>query len=115
MSEHHDEPLLIDMRDACRQVMTYIANADEGAFLNNTLLQDAVSYRLQVVGEAAYKVSMLFKEAHPEIDWFKISGLRHRVVHDYRNIDMPTLWRITQKYVPPLREQLDAILGRGIS
>lgn len=47
-----------------------------------------MAYNLQVVGEAAYKVSDAFKSAHPEVDWFKIAGLRHRIVHDYRRIDV---------------------------
>ncbi|HMN05054.1 MAG TPA: DUF86 domain-containing protein [Flavobacteriales bacterium] len=64
-----------------------------------------------MIGEAAYQVSDDHKAAHPEIDWFKISGLRHRIVHDYRRVDDETLWRITQKYVPPLVTELERLLG----
>lgn len=78
---------------------------------NDSILRDAVAYNLQVVGEAAYQVSGTFKEANRQIDWFKIAGLRHRIVHDYRRVDDETLWRITRKYVPPLVEELDKLLG----
>lgn len=61
--------------------------------------------------EAAYQVSDDFKTGHPQIDWFKIEGLRHRIVHDYRRVDDETLWRITRKYVPPLVAELDRLLG----
>lgn len=109
MSESNDEPLLMDMLEACRAVASYVEGLEQDGFLNNNLVQDAVAYRLQVIGEAAYKVSQETKNAELSIDWFKIAGLRHRIVHDYRNIDLETLWRITQKYVPPLSMRLEQI------
>ncbi|MBL7956096.1 MAG: DUF86 domain-containing protein [Flavobacteriales bacterium] len=109
MSEHNDEPLLMDMLDACRAVTTYLKGLQLEDFLNDKLVQDAVAYRLQIIGEAAYKVSPETKANETAIDWFKITGLRHRIVHDYRNIDLETLWRISQKYVPPLAERLERI------
>ncbi len=99
----------MDMLHACRSVETYVAGKDMEAFLQDPVLQDAVAYRLQVIGEAAYKVSDKTRATIPDIDWFKITGLRHRIVHDYRNIDLETLWRITQKYVPPLNERLQLL------
>jgi uncharacterized protein with HEPN domain len=99
----------MDMLTACRAVIQYVEGKDLDRFLQDPVLQDAVSYRLQVIGEAAYKVSLETKELETSIDWFKITGLRHRIVHDYRNIDMETLWRITQKYVPPLAERLEVL------
>jgi uncharacterized protein with HEPN domain len=96
MSEHNDEPLLMDMLDACRAVTTYVKGLQLEDFLQDKLVQDAVAYRLQIIGEAAYKVSLETKTLETTIDWFKITGLRHRIVHDYRNIDLETLWRITQ-------------------
>lgn len=107
-----DEPLLMDMLDACRDVMEYVQGKDLAHFLEDRMIQDAISYRLQVIGEAAYKVSDQTKAVEPSIDRFKISGLRHRIVHDHRNIDMETLWRVTQKYVPPLAERLE-VLAKG--
>ena len=92
-------------------MLSYLQGKEKAEFLNDRLLRDGVAYNLQVVGEAAYQVSDTFKAANPQIDWFKIVGLRHRIVHDYRRVDDETLWRITQKYVPPLVEELDSLLG----
>ncbi len=111
MSDPKDRAYLLDMREFARQVLTYLEGKEEADFLGDRLLRDAVAYNLQVVGEAAYQVSDDFKTGHPQIDWFKIAGLRHRIVHDYRRVDDETLWRITRKYVPPLVAELDRLLG----
>lgn len=110
MSESKDRAYLLDMREFAGQVLTYLHNKSHDDFMTDRLLRDAVAYNLQVVGEAAYQVSDCFKEANPQIDRFKIAGLRHRIVHDYRRVDDETLWRITQKYVPPLVLELDKLL-----
>lgn len=111
MYERNDRSYLMDMREFAKQVLAYLDGKSHDDFVNDRILRDAVAYNLQVVGEAAYQVSDAFKEANPQIDWFKIAGLRHRIVHDYRRVDDETLWRITRKYVPPLVEVLDELLG----
>ena len=111
MSESKDRAYLLDMREFAGQVLTYLHNKSHDDFMTDRLLRDGVAYNLQVVGEAAYQVSDGFKEANPQIDWFKIAGLRHRIVHDYRRVDDETLWRIAQKYVPPLVTELEKLLG----
>ena len=114
MSDPGNKAFLFDMQEFASQVMVYVKDKTKEDFLADRQLRDAVVYNLQIIGEAAYKVSDTFKEAHPEIDWFKITGLRHRIVHDYRHVDDETLWRITQKYVPPLIEELRKILDAGV-
>lgn len=111
MSDAKDRAYLLDMREFAGRALEYLQGKTHDDFLNDSLLRDAVAYNLQVIGEAAYKVSDAFKLANPQIDWFKIAGQRHRIVHDYRRVDDETLWRITQKYVPPLVSELEKLLG----
>lgn len=114
MSDPNNRSYLLDMQEFATVVLGYVNGRTEQDFLADRQLRDAVAYNLQVVGEAAYKVSEAFKLAHPEVDWFKIAGLRHRIVHDYRRIDDETLWRITQKYLAPLVDQLKKILDSEV-
>jgi uncharacterized protein with HEPN domain len=65
---------------------------------------------LQVIGEAAGKISAGLKDAHPEIEWRRINGLRHRLVHDYGQIDMSVIWRIVQSDVGPLIAALESLV-----
>ncbi|MBL0129021.1 MAG: DUF86 domain-containing protein [Flavobacteriales bacterium] len=111
MFDAKDSAFLLDMREFAAQALTYLQGRTHDDFLSDRLLRDGVAYNLQVVGEAAYQVSDAFKTANPQIDWFKVAGLRHRIVHDYRRVDDETLWRITQKYVPPLVVELEKLLG----
>jgi uncharacterized protein with HEPN domain len=56
-------------------------------FLTDEFAQSAIHYQIQIIGEAAYKVSTEFREQHPEIAWEPIAGLRHRLVHDFNGIE----------------------------
>jgi uncharacterized protein with HEPN domain len=49
----------------------------------SSLHQSAVIRKLEVIGEAAGKVSKAFRAAHPEIPWREMTGLRHRLIHGY--------------------------------
>ena len=67
------------------------------------------SYNLQCVGEGAYKLSRDFKNAHPNIDWPAIEGLRHVLVHDYYSVNFSRVWAIVQNDVPALKSYLQQI------
>ncbi|HRD53428.1 MAG TPA: DUF86 domain-containing protein [Flavobacteriales bacterium] len=101
------------MLEAAEAVMRKLDGVDLDAYMADEDKRDAVAYRLQIIGEAAYHVSDALKEQHPVVDWFKIQGLRHRIVHDYRRIDDSQIFRIANKYLPPLVEQLRRMLDRG--
>ena len=58
------------------------------------------------VGEAANRLPEDFTRRHADIPWPKIVGLRHRIVHDYFDIDLEIVWQIIQQELPPLKERL---------
>lgn len=72
---------------------------------------------VEIIGEAAYKITKEFKESHPELPWKQIEGMRHILVHGYFSIspevlwdvienDIPTLKPVIEKYIEELRRQL---------
>ncbi len=65
---------------------------------------------LVIVGEAAWKLTKSFQQAHPEIPWTLISGMRHRLVHDYGGVDNVTVYRVATSSLPTLVKQVEAIL-----
>lgn len=64
-----DDAFLLDMLLASRRIQKYTQGFDLPEFENNEVMQDAVMRRILIIGEAARKVSLEFKEGHPEIPW----------------------------------------------
>lgn len=114
MSERSDRVRLEDMLEAAERIVVNLKDVDVEAFLADADKRDATVFRLQVIGEAAYNVSDALKAVHPEVEWFKIQGLRHKIVHDYYALDDVTIHHIAVDYVPPLVEQLRRILESGV-
>jgi uncharacterized protein with HEPN domain len=105
-----DEAYLLDMLLWARRVQSFNTDTDSAAFAADIKSQAATLHGLQVIGEAASKVSANFRDAHPEIQWRQISGLRHRLVHDYGRIDMSIIWGIVQNDVGPLIAALEPLV-----
>ena len=82
-----DPALLLDMLIAARKVLLFNSGVTAEQFAQDEMRQSATRYQLQIIGEAAWKVSEETKAAHAEIPWEKIAGLRHRLVHEYGAID----------------------------
>jgi len=64
------------------------------------MLTFALVYADQIVGEAVSKVSIEFRDQHPEIPWATIIGMRHRLVHAYSDIDYDILWTTVTEAAP---------------
>src|SRR5512141_3511979 len=69
-------------------------------------LRLALTHLVQVIGEAARHVSREFCEAHPEIPWTEIVGMRHKVVHDYLGVDEDIVWQVVTDDLPKLMPAL---------
>jgi uncharacterized protein with HEPN domain len=75
------------MLDMCQKGVEITTGKTRQDYEDSDILQFALAHIIQVIGEAADHVSEEFKEAQPQIPWHEIIGMRHRIVHDYMNID----------------------------
>lgn len=87
MSQRDDRVYVEHMIDTANKAIEFVAGLSREDFDNNEQLRLAVTHLLQIVGEAARRVSLDFRNAHPDIPWKAIVGMRSKVVHDYLNID----------------------------
>jgi uncharacterized protein with HEPN domain len=71
----------------------------------------ALTKLVEIVGEAAHRVSAQSRSLNAGIAWRQIVGTRNRLVHGYDEVDYDVLWRIVADELPPLIEQLLAILA----
>ena len=97
------------MLDTAREAVAKVHGIDKSYFGGDNNLQLALSYLIQIIGEAARRVSAEFRQSHPKIPWAKIVGMRHRIVHDYIHVDFELVWEVTTADLPTLIKQLEAI------
>jgi uncharacterized protein with HEPN domain len=77
---------------------------------NDRQLNLALVRLLEIVGEAAGRVSDKTRECHPDIPWPEIVSLRNRLIHGYDEVDFDILWEIIQSDLPRLVSRLEEIL-----
>lgn len=73
---------------------------------SNRLLQLALTHLVEIIGEAARRVSTEGRLAHPSVPWPALTGMRNRLVHEYRNIDLRLLYATVRVDLPLLVELL---------
>jgi uncharacterized protein with HEPN domain len=105
--------LLQDMLTACREILEFARGVGLEHFVANPQLCRAVERCLEIVGEAAGRLSPELVQSHPEIPWQEIRGLRNILAHEYAQIDYEILHRTIQEDVPMLAIQLMRILAAG--
>jgi len=97
------------MLDMARKAQDAIEGKDRAAYDADEMLRLALTHLVQVVGEAARHVSVQFRDAHPEIPWSAIVGMRHKVVHDYMSVDEDVVWETVTGDLPDLIRLLETI------
>jgi len=70
-----------------------------------------VVHNLQILGEAAYKLPLEYKEANPDIPWHSLVGMRHILVHDYFHVDLDIVWAVVTNELPSLKAQVQRLLN----
>jgi len=110
MSKRSTDLLLNDICQSIDRIEQYIKNLSFDAFSDDQKSVDAVARNLEIIGEAANRVPEEFKEKYSEIEWYKIVGLRHRIVHEYFGIDLEIIWQILHKDLPELKPKLIQIM-----
>lgn len=103
-----------DMLEACEKISRYTVGLTFEDFVNREMVYDAVLRNLGVLGEAAETVPEDYRNAHPEVDWKGIAGLRDVLAHAYFALDDATLWDIVVRKVPEWSALLRGLLeGEG--
>jgi uncharacterized protein with HEPN domain len=87
-----DSLYLVDMLEFSRKIQLRVAATSREAFDQNEDLQFALTHLLQNVGEAARLVSPETRSRFPGIPWNQITGMRHKIVHEYWRIQFDIVW-----------------------
>lgn len=112
--EDRDAAYLWDMLEAARAVVEFARRTSLEEFAmtgrDREMARLAVERGLEILGEAARRVSAGFREEHPEIPWGEIIGLRNVISHEYDKVDYAELYRIATQRVPSLIAQLEPLV-----
>lgn len=105
-----DKFYLIHISECIERIETYVGGGGKEAFMNSTLIQDAVLRNLQTLAESTQRLSDPLKSAHPEMPWYQIAGFRNVLAHDYLDIDQERVWLVVERDLPDLKQAIAAML-----
>ena len=108
--ETRDTSYLWDMLQASREIAEFTRDVRLATYLQDRKLQLAVERALEIIGEAASRVTPAFRDAHPEIPWRKIIAQRNVLSHEYGEIEHELVWEIVSDHLPALIAQIEPLL-----
>src|SRR5439155_9848243 len=91
----YDHVYLQHIRDLVARIVAYTAGGRE-AFFNDTMVQDAVLRNIEVIGEAVKNLSQGFRDAHADVPWRAIAGMRDRLIHGYTQVNLDVVWLVVE-------------------
>jgi uncharacterized protein with HEPN domain len=92
------------MLTAARAVISFTQNRSSDDYEKDLLLRSAVERQIEIIGEAARRMSMTFQTNHADIPWNKITSQRHVLAHDYGEIKHDRIWRVVTLHLPHLKQ-----------
>lgn len=105
-----DPAYLLDILIAAREALEFVAGVTRDEFERSRLHQRAVVKALEMIGEAARRISAETQAAHPGLSWSDMIGMRNRLVHGYFEVDLKKVWDTVQDDLPPLIAALESIV-----
>ncbi len=104
-----DQVYLRHILDAIEKIETYISVGHD-IFISTSHWQDATIRQLEIIGEATKRLSQSLRSKHTNVPWRRIAGLRDVLIHNYMGVDLTTVWKVTQRDIPTLKKNVQAIL-----
>ncbi len=108
--DDRDAGHLLDMLQHARGVMRAVEGRTLAQYVEDEDLRLAVERRIEIIGEAARRVSPAFQDAHPDIPWRKIVAQRNILIHEYGEVDDEIMWDVARISVPELVRLLEPLV-----
>ena len=95
----NDLEWLKDILDAISLIEKYALLGEE-KYMHDELIQTWMIHHLQIIGEAANKLSPAIQEGYTEIKWYQIVGMRNLIIHEYFGVDLEEIWNTVVNDIP---------------
>lgn len=110
MTRHDDRVRLRHMLDHAREAVAMITGKGRIDLQRQRMLELALVRLIEIIGEAAARVSPEGQAEYSFIPWREVVGMRNRLVHGYDSIDLDVLWDTIEDDLPPLIDKLERTL-----
>ena len=101
----NDLEWLKDILDAIQQIEKYVKFGKE-KYISDELIQTWMIHHLQIIGEAANKISPTIQEKHSDVKWFQIIGMRNFIIHEYFGVDLEEIWNTIVNDIPIFKKTI---------
>ncbi len=101
------------MLDGAKAVVEFMTDRTVHDYLTNRMLRNAVERNVEIIGEAAGRVSKEFRETTPDIPWKQIIAQRNVLIHEYGEIKHELVWKVATEHVPELKRKLERLISEN--
>lgn len=105
-----DVESLLDILQASRYAQSFVAGKSRDEFIDDAQCHFAVVRAVEIIGEAANRISDEFQESHPELPWRDMVNMRNRLIHVYDDIDLALVWKTVSDDLPPLIRLIEPLV-----
>jgi uncharacterized protein with HEPN domain len=106
----NDQATLLDIVLACRRIGRHLAGVDPQVFHGDEKTQDAIIRQIEILGEAAKRLTPAFRDAHPHLPWKAMAGMRDLLIHQYDQVLIPEVWSTATVDVPAILTAIEPLL-----
>lgn len=111
MSRHDDMLSIRQMLDHAQETLELARGRTRSDLDSDRMFELAMTRLLEIIGEAAGRVSTATRDSQPQIPWSSVIGLRNRLIHGYDQVDRDILWKIIEDDLGSLVDQLKVALA----
>lgn len=101
---------LLDMLNAAKLAQDFVAGINWEKFQTDLMRQAAVTRQIEIIGEAAQRISETTQAELTDIPWRDVIGMRNRIVHEYDRLNLEIIWNATQVSIPQLILSIEPLI-----
>jgi uncharacterized protein with HEPN domain len=105
-----DRAYLTHICEAIGAIEAYLQGATYQSFVANRMMVDAVVRQLEIIGEAANRLSAEFRARHSEVLWRRMTDMRNFLIHEYFGVNTKVVWDTCQSDLPELKAFVRGVL-----
>lgn len=87
---------MVDIQESIEDIRTFVGDMTIEEFFEDRKTVNAVIRSLEIIGEAAKKISADVRQNYPDVPWKEIAGMRDKLIHEYFGVDLVIIWETIQ-------------------